>query len=227
MSNKELSKNIISSYHSTIIPICRLLKPHATNIMLLPENIILMQPAMNTVRSFMVLNQDIDFFPFLYTYFSIPEVSKINTKFKKTKSTIDWKLKDGVNYLVIKNEDMDEYETPIINNPAAVADIINATYTNLPNWSSMTFNRDYLNDESSKYSELPNDFLDDMKNKKLCEIEANGHTILLARPFLGDLKNTSSVEYMVVYEDDFKITLKFRQRESLGDIYTYASFLIV
>ena len=66
-----------------------------------------------------------------------------------------------------------------------------------------------------------------MTNKKLCELNINDHSILISRPFLGDLKKTISVGYKVLYEDDVKMILKFKQSEEIGNIYTIAAFLIV
>lgn len=221
-----LNKTIIANYHSTIIPICKLLKSHATNIMLLPNNLILMQPSMNGIRNYMVCNHNVDYSNFMYTYFSISEISKVNTKFKKTKSEVEWAVDNGTNYLIIKNEEMNPYKSPIINNPEAVADIINGTYQNLPDWNESNVN--LLKDDSdSEYISLPESFIEDMVNKRLCELVINGHSILLSRPFLGELKKTLSIRYKIVYEDDSKMILKFKQTEEIGNIYTYAAFLIV
>ena len=104
--SKDISKTIITNYHSSVLPICKLLKSHATNIMLLPNNIVLMQPVMSGIRNFMIVNNKVDYSNFIYTYFSIPDISKVNTKFKKTKSEIEWLVDNGTNYLVIKNEDI-------------------------------------------------------------------------------------------------------------------------
>lgn len=222
-----LNKSIIANYHSTIIPICRLLKSHATNIMLLPNNLILMQSSMYGIRNYMICNHNIDYSNFMYSYFSIPEISKANTKFKKTKSKVEWDIENGTNYLVIKNDDMDPCRSPIINNPEAVADVINGTYQNLPNWDKSDV-IDLLKDEdNSMYTSLPDSFIDDMVNKRLCELIINGHSILLSRPFLGEMKKTLSVRYRVIYEDDIKMILKFKQSEEIGNIYTIAAFLIV
>ena len=225
--SKDISKTIITSYHSSVLPICKLLKSHATNIMLLPNNIVLMQPVMTGIRNYMIVNNKVDYSNFIYTYFSIPDISKINTKFKKTKSEIDWSVDNGTNYLIIKNEDMEPYKSPVINNPAAVADILNATYQNLPDWKSSELENILCDEDNSLYNILPDSFIEDMTNKKLCELNINGHSILISRPFLGDLKKTNSVGYRVLYEDDIKIILKFKQAEEIGNIYTVAAFLIV
>lgn len=225
--SKDITKLVMINYHSNVLPICKLLKSHATNIMLLPNNIILMQPSMNGIRNYMIANNSIDYSNFIYTYFSIPDISKVNTKFKKTKSEIEWSVDDGTNYLVIKNENMEPYKSPIINNPAAVADILNATYQNLPNWKSEELTDILCDEDNSLYNMLPESFIEDMNGKKLCELNINGHSILLSRPFLGDLKKTLSVGYRVLYEDDVKMILKFKQSEEIGNIYTIAAFLIV
>ena len=222
-----LNKLIIANYHSTIIPICKLLKAHASNIMLLPENIILMQPLMTGIRSYMIANSNINYSNFIYTYFSIPEVSKANTKFKKTKSEIEWENNNGTNHLIIKNEDMEPCKSPIINNPASVADILAGTYQNIPNWDGNNVKELLCDEKDSEYTILSKSFIDDMVNKKLCELIINGHSILVSRPFLGELKKTISVGYKVIYEDDTKMILKFKQTEELGNIYTFAAFLII
>ena len=220
-------KILISNYHSTIIPICRLLKSHASNIMLLPNNIILLQPLMNGIRNYMVANNKVNYSNFMYTYFSIPEISKVNTKFKKTKSKIDWEIDNGTNYLVVKNEDMDPCKSPIINNPSAIIDVFNGTYKNIPDWENYDYDVLLSDESNSMYTTLPESFIEDMISKKLCELNINGHSILLSRPFLGELKKTTYIGYRVIYEDDMKIVIKFKQTEELGNIYTYAAFLIV
>jgi hypothetical protein len=227
MSDKLFNKNIISSYSSSVIPVCRLLKAHATNIMLLPENKILMQPSLNGVRNYMIAKPKVDYSNFVYTYFTIPEISKTNTKFRKTKSEIDWEINDGTNYLVVKNEEMEPCKSPIINNPNAIKDVINATYKNLPNWDNSNIQNIICDESSSDYNQLSDSFISDMSNKKLCEIKVNGNSILISRPFLGDLKKTEYVGYRIIDEDDSRIVLKFKQVEDLGNIYTYAAFLII
>ena len=61
MSEKALSKDILASYTSAVIPLCRLLKPHATNIMLLPDRKILMQPVIGGVRNYMIVDPKVDY----------------------------------------------------------------------------------------------------------------------------------------------------------------------
>ena len=225
VSEKDLNKAIISAYSSTVIPVCKLLKPHATNIMLLPNNLVLMQASINGIRNYMVLNRDIDTSKFIYTYTSLIDISKINSKFRKTKSAITWEVNDGTNYLVVANDDMEPFKTPVINNPATVADLLNATYKNIPNWSSNNI-CDILCDEPNlMYTKLPDKFIEDIVAKKLCDLTINGNTILISRPFLGDLKKTSYVGYRVISEIDGKIVIKFKQTEDIGNIYTYAAFL--
>ena len=227
MSDKLLNKSLISNYASSIIPLCRLLKSHATNIMLLPEKLVLLQPSLAGIRNYMIVNSKVDYSNFIYTYFSLSEISKVNTKFRKTKSEIDWELMKGTNYLVVKNDDMEPCKSPIINNPAAIVDTLTGTYQNIPNWDEKQFQNILCDEHSSNYTKLPESFIEDMVNKKLCELSINGHSILLSRPFLGDLKKTTYVGYRIISEDDNKIVLKFKQCEELGNIYTYAAFLIV
>ena len=227
MSEKNITKTIVSNYHSTVIPLCRLMKQHATNIMLLPDNKILMQSLITGIRSYMILNKEYDYSNFLYSFLSIPEISKINTKFRKTKSEIEWDTNNGVNYLVVKNPDMDPCKVPIINNSDAINDIISATYNNIPDWDSSNIDEFICEESSAEYNKLSEDFIENMLDKKLCEISVNGKSILLARPFLGDLKKTSFIGYRIVSEEDNKLILKFKQIEDLGSIYTYAAFLTI
>ena len=228
MSEKSLSKNIVSNYHSTIIPVCKLLKSHATNIMLLPDNKILMQPVINGIRNYMILNSKYDYSNFIYSFFSLPEISKINTKFRKTKSEVEWEVDNGTNYLIVKNpsEEM-SCKVPIINNPDAIKDIINASYINIPNWNYADINDIICEESSSDYIKLPDSIIENMLEKKLCEITVDDRSILLSRPFLGDLKKTSYVGYRIISKEDDKLILKFKQSEEIGNIYTYAAFLTV
>lgn len=225
MSEKDFNKIVNNDYHKIIIPLCRLLKAHATNALLLPNNVILMQSIIPGIRSYMISNRDIDYSRFLYSYISIPSLSKINTKFKKTKSSIDWKTSNGVNYLVVSNnDDTDPCEVPIINNPNSVANIIDATYNNIPGWKD-EYPEVLIDESDSEYIKLPDSFIKDMTDKKLCDLNINDNPILISRPFLGDLKKTKYVGYRILEEDKDKIVLKFKQVEELGNIYTYSAFL--
>lgn len=230
MTEKDLTKTILSNYSASVIPICRLLKAHATNIMLLSENCILMQPIISGIRNYMIVNPKIDYSTFMNAFISIPEISKVNTGFRKTKSEISWLSENGTNYLTIKNDGMDLYKTPIINHPESVEDILTGTYQNIPNWSPISYGNhsQVLFDESpSVYTMLPLSFIDDMVDKKLCQLTIDDRVILISRPFLGDLKKTKSVGYRIIEKDENKMVLKFRQEEELGNIYTYAAFLNV
>ena len=155
-----IDKTLASKY-SNVIAICRLLKPHATNIMLMEDGKILMQPVIPGIRNYMVCNTDIDYTPFIHTYFSLPMISGINTKFKKTKSDIDWNVKDGTKYLVIENPDMEPYETPIMSNDRGRQNLITATYNKVPGWEDI--GEDILCSEpDSEYIELPNEIIERM-----------------------------------------------------------------
>ncbi len=222
MKEKEIDKIIIKEYYDNIIPLCRLLKNHATNILLLPDNKILMQPILKGIKNYMILNKDMNISKFIYSYLSILDISKVNTKFKKTKSSIDWTVIDGVNYINIINSDSEPYNIPIINNPETVSDIIKKTYNGL----STNFNIDNIVDEDDElYIKISDDIITAMNDKKLCDLNINDNPILISRPFLGSLKKTVFLGYRVLDETKDKITVKFKQREDLGNIYTYSAFL--
>ena len=70
----------------------------------------------------------------------------------------------------------------------------------------------------------------EMRDRKLCELDVDGYRVLMSRPFMGDLKNTQSISYRVLaIEDDYhgRIFLKFKQVESIGNIYHFAAFMKV
>ena len=225
MNEKVLLKNINNCYGSTIIDICKLMKPHATNILLLPNNKLLMQPIIPGIRSYMILNSEIDYSPFMFTYFTLSEISKANTKFRKTKSEISWETEKGTEYLVVSNADMDPVKSLVMTDQSAVHSLFAATYSRIPNVDNPTIENVIDDDPNSMYIDLGSAFIDDMVNKKLCEIRINNQSILISRPFLGDLKKTQWVGYRVVDEDDFRLVVKFKQVEKIGSIYTYAAFL--
>ena len=225
MNEKTLTKNINNIYGSTVIDICKLLKPHATNILLLSDNKILMQPTIAGIRNYMILNSAIDYSIFIYTYFTLTEISKANTKFRKTKSQISWETEKGVEYLIVKNDDMDPVKSLVMSDRSAIDSLFAATYTNLPNIDTPSIDNILIDEPNSSYVDLGQSFINDMVNKKLCEIHIGEQSILISRPFLGDLKKTQWVGYRVVDEDDSRMVLKFKQEEKLGNIYTYAAFL--
>lgn len=224
--NDKMEKELIKSYHSTIIPVCRLLKAHSTNAFLLPNGLIALYPpvGMSGVRNYMVLNKEYleDYSKFVYTFFSIPSISKINTKFKKTKSTIDWETsKEGQSFLVVANDEENLWKSPIIANEDTIKEVLESLYGDSPLFDI------HNTEEFNEFDEIRNcdEFISDMLDKKLCQINVRDNPILLARPFLGDLKKTKEVRYKVVKETEETITLKFAQVEEMGIIYTYASFL--
>ena len=226
MSSMSIDKVINNEYASSALKLCKFLKAHATNILLLPDGKILLQPVINGIRNYMIVNPKIDYSNFIYTYFSLSEISKYHSSFRKTKSKIYWETEKGITYLIIENEDEEPYKSPIMSNPEALSSLLNATYKTIPDWNgSQSFNEILSDEPSSQYTDLGREFLDDMVNKKLCELKVHGQSILVSRPFLGDLKKTEWVGYRLVEEDDTRIVLKFKQVEELGNIYTYAAFL--
>ena len=226
ISEKSLTKEIVSRYTSTIIPACRLLKPHATNIMFLTNNLVLMQPVIKGIRNYMILDKENNVGPFINTYVSLLDITKVNSKFRKTKSTIEWQVIDGTSHLVVSNDSDEPFKTPVLNNSDTITDLLNATYGEVPEWN--THGGQLLCDEpNSWYTQLPDKFIEDMVGKKLCDLTINDHTILISRPLLGDMKKTTYVGYRVICENDDKIVIKFKQTEALGNIYTYAAFLVI
>lgn len=225
MSEKSLVKNINNCYGSTVIDICKLVKPHASNILLLSNNKVLMQPMIAGIRNYMILNSNVDYSTFIYTYFTISEISKANTKFRKTKSEISWETDKGTEYLVVKNDDMEPVKSLVMTDQSAVNSLFAATYNRIPDIDNPTIDNVIIDEPNSMYIDLGTSFIDDMVNKKLCEIRINNQSILISRPFLGDLKKTQWVGYRVVDEDDFRLVIKFKQVEKIGSIYTYAAFL--
>ena len=187
-----------------------------------------MQPILSGIRSYMIANQNIDYSAFVYTYLTLPEIAKANTKFRKTKSEIYWETDKGVQYLVVNNSDSEPVKSPVFTKPDTLDDLIGTSYKNIPNWDCdiNTLVNDRLVDEpDSFYIELGQSFIDDMTNKKLCEIKIKDTAILVSRPFMGDMKKTTFAGYRVVDEDESRFVVKFKQSEKLGNIYTYAAFL--
>lgn len=217
-----IDKALAKSY-SDVIALCKLLKPHATNMMLLDDGLVLLQPTIPGIRNYMISN--LDFSVFQNTFFNLATVSSINSKFKKTKSDIDWVEEDSTRYLVISNPEAEPYKIPIFNNERTISELLNDTYSNIPKWN---LKKDLVlvdDIDTEDYFSLGEDFITSMNNKELCEINIFGNPIYLSRPFLGSLKKTRKVGIRVVDESDTSVTYKFCQQEELGNIYTYAAFM--
>lgn len=222
-------KMFVYDYYDNVIPLCKATKAHATNMLLLENNLVVLESLISGVASYLVANDDIDYNRFLYTFFNIPEISKTNTKFKKTKSVVDWRYSESnmTNFLLVENPNMEPVKSPIIDNLEGRINLIDTIYRRVPNWNVVDYQNILRDESSNEYTKLPRSFIDDMVDKKLCDIKINGYTILLSRPFLGDCKKTEYIGYRVINQTNDKIYLKFKQTEPIGNIYTYAAFLLI
>lgn len=221
----EIDRQVNREYQD-VIAVCRLLKSHATNALLLDTGVVAMQPIIPEIANYMVLH-DMNPYPrFRKMYINLGEIAPFNTKFKKTLSSIQWKAKDGIATVEISNPDMEPYNVYVLTEQYMVDSVLDSAYSRVPDWN--TIRQGVLVDEPDDFYVKCEGLAYDLYSKKMCKIIAHGNQIMFSRPFLGDTKNTECIYYRIVREDPEptgKIVVKFKQKEKLGNIYTYACFL--
>ena len=223
-------------FRDNVIPVIKGLKTHATNILLCPNNLVVLQTVIPRSRSYAIFSPDIDYTPFMHTYLDVVKANPIAAKFKKKKSEVVVIYDNDQPYLRIKNDNDDTYEGYIMKYDLEREDLINSIYHRVPHWEERK--EELLIDEpdgafSPVYDGLP----EDIKNKKLCTITVDvqdsscdgKYWILLSKPFFGDTKATEEIRFRIdrVDAENHKMTLKFKQKEPWGNIYHWASFMMI
>lgn len=215
----------INEQFADYIKLMKGLKSHATNVMICQYGYAALQSVMSGVRAYCYFGNKMDLDIFKYTYPEMTAFLQDSKDFKKTTSEVEWRedeeKKDS--YINVKNKD-NEFRLYIISSEEARREIIENLYRNIPGWETDAF----LNDDDSLFTQLDESFIKGMIDKDLCTIKLPDTSIYVSKPFLGDLKKTEYVGYRIIYDDpdpNGTILLKFKQKESFGDIYTYAAFL--
>lgn len=219
--DKEVNKE-----YQEVIDACKVLKSHATNALLLDDGLIALQPIVEGICNYMILHNPNPYPRFRRLYINLAQISPINSKFKKTLSYIQWKAKDGLPYIEITNPNTDPYIAYILNAQVMTESVLNDAYSKIPGWNEVR-QRVLIDEPDDLYTRCEG-LAADLASKKMCRVVANGNQLMFSKPFLGDTKNTDIIMYRIVQEDpgqSGKITVKFKQKEKIGNIYTYASFL--
>ena len=217
-----IEKNL-GKVFSKFVKLTKKLKSHATNLCLLDNGLVLLQSIIPGVKAYATVDVDGDEYwhGMKYLYIGIVQFNEELANFSKSSSEILWKIKDNMTYLVLSNKDESKFEYPILDKEEVRKDLIQSTYGSIPDWDDSQ-----LEDEVDDiYINLGPDFIKAMVEKNLCEIPVVDTSIFISRPFLGDLKNTSYLGYRIYKNYDDKIILKFKQKEDLCTIYTYAAFI--
>lgn len=226
----------LANQYGDVIAICKALKPHATNLLFTDsEGHVMLQPTLSGILNWAKLRDDeVEISSFVHTYMNIPEATSANTKFRKTKSDIDWIVKEGERYLVVKNPDGPDLEQPVITSYQSRDAFYQKIYKKLLNDNHYEGVLPLQDIPDGYFEELPMELCDMMVGKKLCEVTVGGHSFYMSRPFLGDLKKTEWLGACLIYirePDAGEVTRKafvyFKQREPLMEIYTYGAFLIL
>ena len=222
MVNKTYNTN-----YSKVINICKLLKPHATTILLLENGIVGMDAVLPGIRNYFIHNEPEVYTNFLHSYINLPGIWPSNQKFRKTYTDLDWIMNDGQMYLRVTNPESAPYDVPMLNKPNQIDMALDDLYNTLPEWETLR-QGNLMNDPDNLYTESDKDLAYDLFMKRMCKICLNGYSFLISKPFLGDTKNTMWIGYRIVGEEpgpDGRVFVKFKQKEKLGNIFTYAAFL--
>lgn len=215
----------INSDYQRVIEMSRLLKSHATNALLLPGDLVILEPIIPTVRSYFIPYKPIPK-EFVYLYLNLSTISKVNSKFKKTMSILEWIAKDDTSYMQIRNPEQDPYDIYIIDHKETIKDMISELYSRVPPFDTPMIEK--LVDEPDELYTRCDGLAGELADKKLCTVIANNYPMIISKPFLGDTKKTNAIMYRVIQEDfgpTGKIYVKFKQKEAIGNIYTYAAFM--
>ena len=214
---------IVNKEYSHVIDICRMLKSHGTTAVLLDNGLVVMEPIIENIRNYAILHTGSLFPRFRKLYINLGEISSVNAKFKKTMSGIRWRTSGDLPCMEILNKDQEPYQIFILQ---YLEEFLDRTYEKIPGWSEIR--QGVLCDEPDDLYTPCEGLAYDLSEKKMCRVIANGNQLMFSKPFLGDTKNTQIIGFRVIKEDpgpEGKITVKFKQKEKLGNIYTYASFL--
>lgn len=221
----EIDKAINREYQE-VINVCRMVKSHATNALLLENGLVVLQPIIPEIANYAILNDPMAYPRFCRMYINLGEIAPVNTKFKKTLSSIQWNAQDGIATVTISNQDMEPYSVYLFTEGYMVDSVLDTAYSRVPGWGDIR--QGILVDEPDDIYVSAEGLAADLAAKKMCKLVVNGNQIMISRPFLGDTKSTELVLYRLIHEDpddNGKIILKFKQKEKYGNIYTYACFL--
>ena len=214
----------LNGEYTQVIKMARFLKPFATNLIINNSSIIWMQPKVEGCIQYFIPG-NFDFPNFRGLMMNIWEASRYHSKFKKSLSELSWEKDDSDQiYLIIKNQEMNEYRIPVISDNRQFESLLVSIYSKIPGWKSDPENH-LIQEPDYNFIESEPELAYNLAEKKQCSIDVDGTTIYFSRPFLGDTKKTYWIGYRVIYSDDKKVILKFKQREDLGNVYTYAAFL--
>lgn len=226
MIDTSLNKELVN----TMGPLIKGTRSMASNLLYLSNGLVILQPYVQKTKSYMIINPEYVNPRFNNHYFHVPKFSSALSKFKKTKSECSWVSTDGQPWFRILNPDAEEpCDTYIMKSNEEVAYFLNDEFQRIPGWASERMNM--LQDESDAlYTPTDPDLPKDMRERRLCELDVDGYLVLISRPFMGDLKNTEAILYRVLDIESSphgRIFLKFKQKEPIGNIYSFAAFMKV
>lgn len=236
----------VNKQYTNMIELCKKLKPHATNLMV-QKNYVLMMPIVTWVRNFCVLTDDtIDVEScrrYHHLLYDLSQSSEIHKHFKVTKTDLDWiKENDDVYLQLTFNSDELEdnvRKIPLMTNENAISELEHSTYGKILSYENCKTMEELINklnhESDSNYHDFPEHDIERIKKKLICveDVIADsgiGYRIIVSRPFLGELKNTEWVKYKVIQEPtttNQMFIVRFIQKEPFGYIYTYAAFLYI
>ena len=223
----------INDIYKNVIEICKVAKLHATNMLLLDDGLVALEPIQDEVKKYMITQLEYD--PFTYAYYDLVDISKIHSKFRKTRSIVTHSTEkeivdDNMVYLKIKNEGDKEFtRIPLLIENKKRENSIKKIYNGIPveDDSYLTLKLKLVDEPNYIYTQISNKIMDDLRNKKLCEIKVpkNG-SIFIASTLLGSLKKVDYLGYRIIDDNDnMTLLIKFKQTMNDYSIYTYARFL--
>lgn len=225
-----INKKLAAEY-GCLANVCKCLKPHAALAMFLEDRVIALESHQDMMLCYAVAAPDMQYDSFVYTLHNIIKNTSYNTKFRKTKSDIDWTMRDMKRYVTITNPGMNPLDIPIINTKSVRAQYLSSIYGRIHELDLDDF---WLKDlPDSMFTQISQEFIDTINDKKLGELHfAPGREAIVSRPFLGDLKKTEYLGYTLLDEDaptvdSPRFRVLFKQREAYCDIYTLCAFLII
>jgi hypothetical protein len=220
----------VNKEYSKVIDICKVLKTHATNIIVMDSSeVVIMQATIPGIYNYCILKDDYIPKRLGSLYINISEITPINAKFRKTTTELAIASKDGMHYLVVSNKEAEPYYI-LIPESETIGNLSDATYSTLleKDRDSVKLFDDVPDEE---FIEISENLLYRMADNELCTIMFDQCPIYLAKPFLGNTKKTEKLMCRIIDNIDTEeggiITLQFKQKEEIGDIYTYAAFLKV
>lgn len=225
-----VDQSLNKEFSNKIGPLIKGTRAIASNLMYLSNGLTIIQPMVQKSKSYAIIKPEYQSDLFNRHYFNVPRTSLMLSKFKKTKSECSWINFDEQSFFRILNPDSNEpLDTYVMKSDQEVEYFLDDEFKKVPGWNELGVSM-LIDEPDSEFMPTDPNIPEDLRDRKLCELDADGYRILVSRPFMGDFKNTEYLGFRILKIEDHphgRIFIKFKQKEPIGNIYSFAAFMKV